>query len=383
MGDFSLVSNGAITQAGSLTIPGMASFDATANDITLGSGMNSFGSLSLNGANVTIAEYNATVLDGVIATGTFNLTSNGAVSQMGPMGAHLLTVSAMGSLDLSDSGNQIGILGNVSSSGAVDVYDSTGGLSVQGTVSGGSSAGNTVTIRTAGGNLALDVGASILASSGNDIRFVTDQSFVNNVGAGVLSMSGGGRFLAYAGSSAVNVLNGLVSTFTEYGITWPTAPQAANTGNGQLFSSAPPPPPPPPDNTDQIIQDVNNALNPTDTIPGTGGPTLFALLGGDTGGTGGTGGIGGTGDGGGTGGGTGGTGDGTLAGGSSLGGGTGGTTGGTTDPGGDKASVPAGGGMRMGAQGLNSTGFQQVPQTLQRAISLQIRNQLQGAIGNF
>ncbi|MFZ4695518.1 MAG: beta strand repeat-containing protein [Verrucomicrobiia bacterium] len=383
MGDFSLVSNGAITQAGAMNIPSEAFFDATGNNITLGSGMNTFGSLLLNGANVTVSEYNATILDGVIATGTFNLTSNGAVSQTGPMGAHLLTVSAMGAIDLADSGNQIGILGNMSSSGAVDVYDSTGGLSVQGAVSGGSSAGNTVTIRTAGGNLALDVGASILASPGNDIRFVTDQSFVNNVGAGVLSMSGGGRFLAYAGSSAVNVLNGLISSFTEYGVTWPTAPLAVNIGNGELFSYAPPPPPPPPDNTDQIIQDVNNALNPTETIPGTGGPTLFALLGGDTGGTGGTGGIGGTGDGGGTGGGTGGTGDGTLAGGSSLGGGTGGTTGGTTDPGGDKASVPAGGGMRMGAQGLNSTGFQQVPQTLQRAISLQIRNQLQGAIGNF
>ncbi len=62
-------------------------------------------------------------------------------------------------------------------------------------------------------------------------------------------------------------------------------------------------------------------------------------------------------------------------------GGTG--TGGATEPSHDHASVPAGGGMRLGANGLNSLGFQQVPQTLQRAISIQIRNQLQDAIGNF
>ncbi|NUN92805.1 MAG: hypothetical protein HUU04_03380, partial [Verrucomicrobiae bacterium] len=54
-----------------------------------------------------------------------------------------------------------------------------------------------------------------------------------------------------------------------------------------------------------------------------------------------------------------------------------------SDPANDRVSVPAGGGMRMGAQGLNGMSFQQMPQTLQRAISLQIRNQLQSAIGNF
>lgn len=398
--DFSLVSNGAITQSGALVIPGIAAFDASNHDLTLGFGMNEFGALILNGVNVTVCENGATVLDGAFATGELTVNSGGALTQTGPIGAHLLFVQAAGAIDLMNAGNQIAILGEASSGGALAIHDSTGGLSVQGLVRGGPNAGNPVTLRAAGGNLILEGGASIEANGGSEIRLVTDHGVINDLGPDVLTLNGGGRFLIYANAPGDNALNGLVSTFTENGVSWPTPPQMGNTGSGELYAKSAPAPEPPPEDHQQVINEANNANANFQNNTAPGGATLFASLaggagpGGNVGGaSAGRGGGAGAGDAGGAGG------DGKLAGGSSLGGsgdgegggqraqggagGAGGSPGAPTEPSNDQASVPAGSGMRMGAQGLNGMGFQQMPQTLQRAIGQQIRNQLQNAIGNF
>ncbi|MCC7517988.1 MAG: filamentous hemagglutinin N-terminal domain-containing protein [Verrucomicrobiae bacterium] len=401
--DFALAANGMITQLGALIVPGTASFDASGHDIALDDPMNSFGALALNGANVSARTYDSMVLASAFATGVLDLQSFfGGVDQLDSLGAETLRVSAMGPVQLDNSGNRIGVLDNISAAdGAVEIYDGAGGLSVQGNIQGGASPGDSVTIRTAGGDLALDTGAALAANNGNDLRLVTDQGFKNYVGADVLTLSDGGRFLIYAGASSVNELNGLISAFTEYGVNWPTAPQEAHTGNGVLLATATPPPPPPLDNTQEIINTANNTTSTftdnTSGNQGNPGGTLFASL---VGGASSGGNVGDAIPGGNAAGGDGGA----LASGSSLDnteetggggpqaqGGTGGTggaggtggMGGTTDPANDHASVSAGGGMRLGAQGLNSMGFQQVPPTLQRAISLQIRSQLQSAIGNF
>ncbi|MCP4045859.1 MAG: filamentous hemagglutinin N-terminal domain-containing protein, partial [Gammaproteobacteria bacterium] len=73
-----------------LAVTNQATFDAGANNITLGddgSDTTNFGSLNVTGATVTITEDSATELAGSNVT-TLNLTSNGAIAQSG-----LLTVS--------------------------------------------------------------------------------------------------------------------------------------------------------------------------------------------------------------------------------------------------------------------------------------------------
>jgi len=62
--DFSLVSNGTITQTGGLDVRGRASFDASGNNIVLDMAANSFGSVAALGADVTLEEGDDTELAG-------------------------------------------------------------------------------------------------------------------------------------------------------------------------------------------------------------------------------------------------------------------------------------------------------------------------------
>lgn len=392
--DFSLVSNGTITQTGGLDVRGRASFDASGNNIVLDMAANSFGSVAALGADVTLEEGDDTELAGVFAGGLLNIGSGGAITQTDDLGAdHLILRAPNGAITLTREGNRIGTLDQVLRGGDFALVDGGGGLVVDGPVNLGTLA-NHVLIRSVNGDLTLGNGAMIGANgAGNEIQLVTDAAFINEA-TSPLALAGGSRFLIYSVQPESDTLNGLTSDFVEHQVSWPTAPLPANVGNGFLYSDAPPPPPSPPADEQTLLDQANSATSTFAQGDG-GGGTLYAMLtgGADAAGNvgGGAGGAGGAGDGGG---------DGNLAGGSSLGeagegggqqaqagaGGAGGASGlgnAPSDPANDRVSVPAGGGMRMGAQGLNGMSFQQMPQTLQRAISLQIRNQLQSAIGNF
>ncbi|MBI3268847.1 MAG: filamentous hemagglutinin N-terminal domain-containing protein [Planctomycetes bacterium] len=85
-GNLTMTSNGSITDnaATNFAVTGLATFNAGANDITLGDDVNdvtNFGSLNVTGVNVTVTEDSATVFTGVnTATGALTMTSNGSIT---------------------------------------------------------------------------------------------------------------------------------------------------------------------------------------------------------------------------------------------------------------------------------------------------------------
>lgn len=96
--------NDLVTQTGALTVAGRLTVTATGKDITLDDSSNSFGSVSLFGKDVTIAEANATDLFTSTITGTTTglmVTSDGAVTDSGTLtvqGDTTITAGGSGAL---------------------------------------------------------------------------------------------------------------------------------------------------------------------------------------------------------------------------------------------------------------------------------------------
>ena len=91
---------GAITQFGKLIVTGESTLTATgSNNITLNTSGNSFGTLALNAANVTLNETGATDL-GTISTANLTVTSSGAITDSG-------NLSITGNTSLTSSGSTI------------------------------------------------------------------------------------------------------------------------------------------------------------------------------------------------------------------------------------------------------------------------------------
>ncbi len=68
------------------------------------------------------------------------------------------------------------------------------------------------------------------------LTLVTGGTFVNNTGANALQPAYGTRYLVYAPSAGSVVSGGLAPSFTQTGISYPTPPNPANTGNGFLYT---------------------------------------------------------------------------------------------------------------------------------------------------
>ncbi|MBI4026854.1 MAG: hypothetical protein HY360_17855, partial [Verrucomicrobia bacterium] len=241
-GDLAVVSSGNVTQSGALTVTGTATVDAGGYDITLDDAGNQFGKISLFASNATIVEADDTTLGDSTIPGTLTITSGGAITEASLLDIGTLAMTSGGAITLTDPQNQFGALGNITRGGALDLYDSDGGLYISGSIDSGS-IDNPVTIQTDWGDLTLGSGVIIATTgAGNDITLVTDNAgFINYAGPGALSTSGG-RYLLYTYDSGYNDLGGLLPDFEEFQVSYPTPPQDDNTGNGVLYSFTAPPP---------------------------------------------------------------------------------------------------------------------------------------------
>ena len=131
-----LTSAAEIEDATTITVTGLAIFDAGAFDITLGDGdgadTTNFGSLDVTGAIVSITEDSATTIAGVAAGTSFLLTSFGAVTQTGAIVTTTLAVKtrddAGADITLENVGNNVTALALVSLN-ATDMLASTGAIS--------------------------------------------------------------------------------------------------------------------------------------------------------------------------------------------------------------------------------------------------------------
>ncbi len=106
----SVIANGPISQTGTLTVTGAATFDAgAANDITLANAGNDFGTVNVgSGQNVAITDANGLTLGTLTVSGTLAVTAGGPVNQSGPavvVGTATFTVGAANDLTLDNPGN--------------------------------------------------------------------------------------------------------------------------------------------------------------------------------------------------------------------------------------------------------------------------------------
>lgn len=271
------VSGGSITQTSALSISGLATFNAGAGSISLGAA-NSFGTLGVNGASATVNTSGGVDVGVSSVSGTYSLTTGGAITQSGGVTAGLLTLNSGGPITMT-AGNSVAILGNVTRGGAFSFYNA-GSINIAGGFSAGA-LGNSITIQS-GGDITLDPSSNFTTTGlGNDVILAAGGNFTNNSGSITpISTSGGGRFLIYSTDPSLNALNGMLFTFEEPGVAYPTPPSTP-TGDGFMYSGivAPPPPPevPPQTVTDFTVatsDPLASTSDPTTADTGTGGTTV-------------------------------------------------------------------------------------------------------------
>jgi filamentous hemagglutinin family protein len=92
----SVTTNGPITQTGILTVPTTATFNSTSNDITLDTFANDFGTTVITtGNNVKLNDANSLILGASTVSGTFDVTTHGALTQSGAQTiSGLMTINA-------------------------------------------------------------------------------------------------------------------------------------------------------------------------------------------------------------------------------------------------------------------------------------------------
>lgn len=92
---------GAITQTGDLDVTGATTFDAgTGNNITLTDAGNTFGTLTLIGADVDVTDSTAVELAASTITGPFDLIAGGAVTQTGSINGGTAPLTATGAVNI-------------------------------------------------------------------------------------------------------------------------------------------------------------------------------------------------------------------------------------------------------------------------------------------
>ncbi len=84
-GTLGVTTNGALTQSGAVTVTGITTLNAgAANNITLNNAGNNFSTVGItSGNNVALTDTNALDLAASTVSGTFNVTTNGALTQSG------------------------------------------------------------------------------------------------------------------------------------------------------------------------------------------------------------------------------------------------------------------------------------------------------------
>jgi hypothetical protein len=148
-GSLNVTAGGAITDSGNLIVPGTTTLAAGANDIALDNANNFIGAVSIASANnVTLNDINALVLGASTVSGALNVTTNGALTQSGPLTVVGITTLASGANDitLTNAGNDFSNVG-ITSGNNVSLTDTNALVLGASTVSG---------------NLALTTGGTLL-----------------------------------------------------------------------------------------------------------------------------------------------------------------------------------------------------------------------------
>ena len=260
-GTLGVNTSGAITQSGTLTVTGVATFAAGAgNSITLNTATNDFSTFAVTtGLNVSVTDANALILGASTVSGTLGVNTSGAITQSGALvvtGVTTLAAGAGNNITLNNAANNFStlavttgnnvsvtdtnalILGASTVSGTLGVNTSgaitqSGALVVTGAATFAAGAANSITLNTAtnnfstfavtnGNNVSVtDTNAIILgASTVSGNLAVTTTGTITQSGA--LAVTGTSAFSAGANSitltTATNDFTGAVS-FTNTGAT--------------------------------------------------------------------------------------------------------------------------------------------------------------------
>ncbi|KMT66061.1 filamentous hemagglutinin N-terminal domain-containing protein [Catenovulum maritimum] len=172
---FTLTTNGAVTDSGTVIATGTTTIDSMGNDITLDSAANDFETINLDGANVTVVDVDSIDLGTTDATGNLSITAAGDVTDSG-------VITVTGTTSVTNANADVILDGDSNSfTGAVTVTDNSGS---EGTV-----------------DVTLDNGSTDLDLTVNSVGDVTVES------AGALGLGGfaAGDFTATSSTSMSNI----------------------------------------------------------------------------------------------------------------------------------------------------------------------------------
>ncbi|MBC7882158.1 MAG: CHAT domain-containing protein, partial [Anaerolineae bacterium] len=208
-----------ITQSGALSVPGLATFNATqVGNITLLSPTNSFNSLAFIGNAVSITQQNAIALLTSSATGNLLLQSgNGAITQIGALTVGGTSQFTGTTIALGNTTNLLADAVSLNSVGNATLVNSST------TVLGTSVVGGDLNV-TANGNLTQTGTLSVLGTANLDAGTNT---FTGNAGFV------GGNLSVQAGTTNLNApISGNNTTITNSGLlTIASTATSSNTGN--------------------------------------------------------------------------------------------------------------------------------------------------------
>ena len=207
---------GAITLGASASIGGNGSLTLGDNvdDVAAGTStltQSGSGTLTFSGtvgasaalAAVTTTSGQTTALNGGSVQTTGAQTYGGIVTTSG---ATTLTSTGGGTIAANNAGNNVS--GNVvfNTSGDARIVNSSA-------LALGASSVGTLVAQSLAGNITLD-GVITASGSGDAIVLASAAAFINNAGAGALSVTGGGRWLVYSQNAGANTFGGLDSANT-------------------------------------------------------------------------------------------------------------------------------------------------------------------------
>ncbi|WP_080885985.1 hypothetical protein [Nitrospira japonica] len=255
-GTLGVTTAGAITQSGALNVAGITTLAAgAANNITLNNAANNFSTVGItNGNNVALTDANALSLGTSTVSGTFNVTTNGALTQSGPLvvtGSTTLAAGAANDITLNNaannfstasitSGNNVAladanalILGASTVSGTLGVTTAgaitqSGALNVAGVTTLAAGAANNITLNNAANNfttVGITTGNNVALTDANalDLGTSTISGTFNVAANGVVTQSGAlnvtGATTLAAGAANNIVLNNAANNFSTIGIT--------------------------------------------------------------------------------------------------------------------------------------------------------------------
>ena len=100
-GNLDVTAGGAITDSGALAVTGKATLSAGANDITLDTATNNFGTVVISsGKNVTLVDANTIDLGASTVSGTLDVTAGGAITDSGALAVTGTTTLSAGANDI-------------------------------------------------------------------------------------------------------------------------------------------------------------------------------------------------------------------------------------------------------------------------------------------